>query len=95
MATEDLDEEEAALLAKHRADKRKAAEEDKETWIRQGDNEAAVPYSKAKGWLQKTFGIDLDAEPVQDPPEPGKPKPDAKPGEGDPVKRFVAGRRVS
>ena len=93
MATEDLDEEEAALLAKHRADKRKAAEEDKETWIRQGDNEAAVPYSKAKEWLQRTFGIDLDAEPVQEPTEP-KPKAKAE-GEGDPVKRFVAGRRVS
>lgn len=89
---EELDDEERALLEKHRAERRKAEEQDKETWIRQGDNEAAVPYSKAKGWLQKTFGIDLDEEPVQEPPE-SKPKPDAKPG-GE-VKRFVSGRRVS
>jgi hypothetical protein len=87
---DDLDEEERALLEKHRAEKKRAADEDKETWIRQGDNEAAVPYSKAKGWLQKTFGIDLDEEPVQDAPE--KPKADDKPG-GE-VKRFVSGRRV-
>jgi hypothetical protein len=24
---------------------------------------ARVPYEKARGWLQKTFGIDLDPEP--------------------------------
>lgn len=89
---DELDEEERALLEQHRAEKRKAAEEDKETWIRKGDNEASVPYSKARKWLQDTFGIDLDEEPVQD-PEPKAPKP--KEGEGDPVKRFVAGRRVS
>ena len=88
---DELDDEERALLEKHRAEKKRAAEEDKETWIRQGDNEAVVPYSKVKGWLQKTFGIDLDEEPVQDPPEPAKPKPA---GEGGEVKRFVSGRRV-
>lgn len=87
---DELDDEERVLLEKHRAERKRLAEEDKETWIRQGDNEAAVPYSKAKGWLQKTFGIDLDEEPVQDAPD--ATKPDAKPG-GE-VKRFVSGRRV-
>ena len=90
---DELDEEERALLEKHRADKRKAAEEDKEVWIKQGDNEAAVPYSKGREWLQRTFGIDLDAEPEQEPEGGTKPKPAAKP-EGAEVKRF-AGRRIS
>lgn len=27
---------------------------------------ARVPYEKARGWLQKTFGIDLDDEPDSD-----------------------------
>jgi len=88
---EELDEEEAALLAEYRAKKRKAAEEDKEVWIKQGDNEAAVPYSKGREWLQRTFGIDLDQEPEQEPEGTPKPKKDAPPAEGD-VRRF--GRRI-
>ena len=88
---DELDDEERALLEKHRAEKKRAEEQDKETWIRQGDNEAAVPYSKAKGWLQKTFGIDLDEEPVQDLEPKSQPKAE---GEGGQVKRFVSGRRV-
>jgi hypothetical protein len=94
MGAEEVDEEELELLKKHRAKKQKDAESDREVWIRQGDNEAAVPYSKAKKWLQETFHIDLDEEPVQD-------QPDAQPGQqqqsgqgGDGVRRF-AGRRVS
>lgn len=90
---DELDAEERALLEKHRADKKKAAESDHEVWIRQGDNEAAVPYSKAKKWLQETFGIDLDDEPKQGQPDaaPGQPE-SGQPPEG--VRRF-AGRRVS
>lgn len=89
---DELSDDERELLEKHRAEKRAAADQDKETWIRQGDNEAAVPYSKARGWLQRTFGIDLDEEPVQDQPE-GKTKADPKlAGESHP--RF-AGRRIS
>lgn len=87
---DELDDEERALLEKHRAAKRAAEEQDKETWIRKGDNEAAVPYSKARKWLQETFGIDLDEEPVQDAPEKSQPKVEG----GGEVKRFVSGRRV-
>jgi len=90
MPPDELDDEERALLEKHRAAKAKKAEEDKEVWIKGGDKEAAIPYSKARKWLQDNFGIDLDQEPEQE--------PDAKPGEGEPgeagkVQRF--GRRVS
>lgn len=89
---EELNDEERALLEKHRAEKKRAAEEDKEVWIRQGDNEAALPYSKVRSWVQRIFQIDLDEEPVQDAPEPeSKPKVE---GEGGQVKRFVSGRRV-
>lgn len=91
---DELDDEERALLEKHRAAKKKAAEDDHEVWIRKDDgSEAAVPYSKAKGWLQKTFGIDLDDEPKQTEPDaaPGRPESGEKPGE---VRRF-AGRRMA
>jgi len=37
-----------------------------EVEIGQGDNYARVPYGKAKTWLQKTFGIDLDDLPKPD-----------------------------
>jgi hypothetical protein len=79
---DELDEEELELLKKHRAKKAQAAKDDKEVWIKQGDNEAAIPYSKGKSWLQKTFGIDLDDEPVQgdEPKEDDKPaSPSASP----------------
>lgn len=90
---DELDAEERALLEKHRAEKKKAAESDHEVWIRQGEHEAAIPYSKAKKWLQETFGIDLDDEPKQDQPDPapGQPQPT---GQGDGVRRF-AGRRTA
>ena len=91
---DELDDEERALLEQHRAAKRAAAEDEREVWIKQGDNEAAVPWGKAVGWLQRTFGIDLEQEPVQDAPEP-KAKPKADPEPGGEVKRFVSGRRVS
>jgi hypothetical protein len=53
-----------------------------------------VPYHKAKTFLAKTFGIDLDDEPTQDPAEGGgkDDKDDAGEGGGQ-VRRF--GRRVS
>lgn len=93
MADDGLTDEERELLEKHRASKKKSAEDEREVWIRQGDNEAAVPYHKAKKWLQSTFGIDLDEEPVQG-------QPDAQPGQqeggqqGGDVRRF-AGRRMA
>ena len=55
---------------------------------------ARLPYAKAKSWLQKTFGIDLD-EVTADPPADDKgKKPAAKKdeGEGGEVRRFS--RRV-
>ena len=88
---DELDDEERALLEKHRAAKKKAAEDDRDVWIREGDHEASVPYSKARKWLQEKFGIDLDAEPVQDPEGSPDPKPDETPER---VVRF-GGRRIS
>lgn len=93
MADDGLDEEERELLKKHRDSKRKAQEDEREVWIRQGDHEAAVPYSKALPWLREKFGIDLADEPVQE-------QPDAAPGQqesgqqGGDVRRF-AGRRMA
>lgn len=92
MADDELDAEERALLEKHRASKKKAAEDDKEVWIRKADgSEAAVPYSKARKFLQDTFGIDLDDEPTQDPPDaaPGQPQG----GQQSAAVRRFAGRR--
>lgn len=69
-------------------------EDDYDVEIWDGDKGARVPYSKGRGWLSKTFGIDLGDPPAAD--DPGKP--DAKAGKDDPpaddgVRRF--GRRVS
>ena len=46
-----------------------------EVEIGQGENYARVPYAKAKTWLQKTFGIDLDELPKPDEKDE-KPKAD-------------------
>jgi hypothetical protein len=91
---DELDAEERALLEQHRAEKKKKNEEEKEVWIKQGDNEASVPYSKARKWLQESFGIDLDQEPVQgesgEGASPGQPQQGGQDGG---ARRF-AGRRV-
>lgn len=88
--TDELDDEERALLKKHRDAKAKAKADDRAVWIRQGDHEAEVPYSKAQSWLREKFGIDLDKEEVQDPDGDDDQAPDdGKPGT---VRRF--GRRV-
>lgn len=89
----ELTEDEKALLEKHRAEqaKKREAESNVETWIRTGEHEATVPYHKAQQWLAKTFGIDLDGEPVQDAPA-ADGKDDAGDQGGGTVKRF--GRRV-
>lgn len=67
---DDLDDDEKALLEKHRAEKKKASaakDEDKRALLWHSDGSGAeVPYPKAKKWLQDKFGIDLDEEPVQD-----------------------------
>lgn len=91
MADDDLDAEERALLEQHRAKKKKASENDKEVWIRQGEDEAAIPYSKARTWLQQKFGIDLDDEPTQEQPDaqPGQPQQ----GQQSAAVRRFAGRR--
>ena len=92
----DLDPEEQALLDKHRAAKAKkrAEEDDRETWIRRGENEATVPYHKAKKFLADAFGIDLDDEPAQDPPGKDDGKDDDDDGEGK-TRTVRFGRRVS
>lgn len=79
-------EELLAALAEEEA--REKAERDRfEVEIGSDGNYARVPYEKAKDWLSKTFGIDLDQEPKQEAPAEGKDE-----GDGKPV-RF--GRRVS
>jgi len=90
---DELDDEERALLEEHRAAKAAKTEDDRETWIKSGDREASVSYSKARKFIQETFGIDLDEEPVQDPDgkAAAKAKPKAAPDDGN-VTRF--GRRV-
>lgn len=76
---------EELLAALAEEEKREKEEKDRfEVEIGSEGNYARVPYEKARDWLQKTFGIDLDQEPKQDTPEE---KPDEKPV------RF--GRRVS
>jgi hypothetical protein len=94
----DLDPEEQAILDKHRAKKaqERTADDDKETWIKRGEDEAAVPYRKAKKFLADAFGIDLDDEPVQDPPggKDGGKDDGEDDGEGK-GKTVRFGRRVS
>jgi hypothetical protein len=93
MAAEELDDEERALLEKHRASKKRSKEDEREVWIRSGDTEAAIPYHKAKAWLQKTFGIDLDDEPEQEQPDAAPGRSESG-GEGGEVRRF-GGRRMA
>ncbi len=79
-------EELLAALAEEEA--REKAERDRfEVEIGSDGNYARVPYEKAKDWLARTFGIDLDQEPKQDAPDQGKDEGDGK------VRRF--GRQVS
>lgn len=92
-------EQRQALLDQIAADDEAAAGEedyDVQIWDDAG-NGAQVRYSKARSWLQKTFGIDLDPDPAGDPEgdDDGKAKPgQRKPAAGtDGVVRF--GRRVS
>lgn len=90
MANDELDDDERELIRKHRASKER---ENFRARIRDDKgNEAELPYHKAKGWLQKTFGIDLDQEPKQDGDAVGGGDADAD-GDGK-VKRFQSGRRV-
>jgi hypothetical protein len=67
-------EELLAQLAEE--EKREKEERDRfEVEIGSEGQYARVPYEKAKTWLQKTFGIDLDEEPKQEPePEAEGPK---------------------
>jgi hypothetical protein len=89
---DELDEEEQELLKKHRAKKAQAAKDDKEVWIKQGDNEAAIPYSKGRAWLQKTFGIDLDEEPVQGDETPAEDDKPASASKSPAQRRFGVAR---
>jgi hypothetical protein len=66
-------EELLAQLAEEEA--REKAERDRfEVEIGKDGSYARVPYEKAKSWLAKEFGIDLDDEPKQD--APAEPKDD-------------------
>lgn len=90
-------EQRKALEDQLAADDEAAAGEDDydvQIWDDAG-NGAQVRYSKARSWLQKTFGIDLDPDDgAADPGGKAKAKPAAKPATGtDGVVRF--GRRVS
>jgi hypothetical protein len=78
---EELEAELARLKAEEERDR-----DEFEVEIGSEGNYARVPYRKGKAWLQKTFGIDLDEDPLQEAePEGDKDKPK--------VTRF-AGRRV-
>ena len=85
----DLDPDEREMIRKRREER---SRDNFTVRIRQGDNEADLPYGKARGWFQKTFGIDLDEEPAQDEDEP-ETKPKGKTS-GAEVRRF-SGRRIS
>lgn len=77
---------EELLAALAEEDKREKEERDRfEVEIGSEGQYARVPYEKARTWLQKTFGIDLDAEEKQE--------PEAEGGKDDKPVRF--GRRVS
>jgi hypothetical protein len=80
-------EELLAQLAEEEA-REKAERDSFEVEIGSDGNYARVPYEKAKTWLSKTFGIDLDDEPRQE------PEADKDDGKGGDVKRFTGGRRV-
>jgi hypothetical protein len=70
---------EELLAALAEEEKREKEEKDRfEVEIGSDGNYARVPYEKAKTWLAKTFGIDLDEEPKQDAPEEGKKDDDGK-----------------
>lgn len=58
---------EELLAALAEEEKREKEEKDRfEVEIGQDGSYARVPYEKARGWLQRAFGIDLDEEPKQD-----------------------------
>jgi hypothetical protein len=64
---------EELLAALAEEDKREKEEKDRfEVEIGSDGNYARLPYEKGRSWLQKTFGIDLDEEPRQE-PEDEKP----------------------
>ena len=69
MTPEERAELEARLAADDADD-----EDDFEVTIKDGDKSLTAPYRKAREWAQKTFGIDLDAEPKQDPDKADPPK---------------------
>lgn len=91
-----LSKEERAELEQRLRDDDAEGDDDYEVEIGTGDNYTRVPYSKAKSWLQKTFGIDLDEQPQDDTPEDkGKGKGGGKDSSGPGEVRRFAGRRVS
>lgn len=70
---------EELLAALAEEEKREKEEKDRfEVEIGSDGSYARVPYEKAKGWLSKTFGIDLDEEPKQEPEAEGKGEGDGK-----------------
>lgn len=85
-----LSPEQRAALQKQ-LDDDAADDEDFEVEIEDAGKRARVPYSKARKWLQDTFGIDLD-DTSQDESEPeGKP---VKAVKDDEPRRF-GGRYVT
>ena len=68
MTAEERAELEARLAADDADD-----EDDFEVTIKDGDKSLTGPYRKAKQWARDNFGIDLDAEPKQDPDEAEPP----------------------
>jgi len=85
----ELDDEERALIEKRRMSRQR---DDRVVRIRDDHgNEAEGPLSELRGWISRTFNLDVEDEPVQ---EETPPKGKGKGGAEDTVKRF-AGRRIS
>lgn len=96
---DDLDDEERQIIEKHRAERAKQRSEDFEIEVGDGEgNYARIPYSKGRNWL-RSKGIEIDDEPEQDDDdEPGDPKRKTgsqKAKQGDNVRAFRSGRRIS
>lgn len=94
MARDDLDDEERALIEKHRAERKQRTDDDFEVEVGDGaGNYARLPYSKARNWLKRVSNFDIDDEPEQEEPEPeaddkGKRKPAGRQQQGGNVRAF-------
>jgi len=89
MADFELDDEERALIEKRRASRQR---DDRVVRIRDDHgNEAEGPLSELRGWIARTFSLDVEDEPVQ---VEGEPAPKGKGKSADETVKRFAGRRI-